>query len=171
MKKALIFFLATAAVVSARASYLNWQITADTPLVDGVSSMDYTYARLVATDGKGNTYSQLAELEKENKQMDAYRSLDLSSLVGGPSAYSFFVELGTYSSSTFTSMASNGGAPVSYDDLATDGYIYEGNMSSVPFASIWHGGPSAVVPEPTSGLMLLLGAAMLGLRRKNRSVA
>ncbi len=30
----------------------------------------------------------------------------------------------------------------------------------------WNGGTYTAVPEPTSGLMLLIGAAMLGLRRK-----
>lgn len=45
--------------------------------------------------------------------------------------------------------------------------VFDGKLSFFDGIKTWNGGSAYVaVPEPTSGIMLLLGAALLGLRRR-----
>lgn len=61
----------------------------------------------------------------------------------------------TYDSAKQTFTSSNG----------TD--VFDGQLSFFDGIQTWNGGSAYVaVPEPTSGVMLLLGAALLGLRRR-----
>lgn len=76
----------------------------------------------------------------------------------------FLVELGYYSSSGDWSMLAYGTA-TDYGELVSD-YIQDMATSGIP-ALAWNGG-SYVVPEPTSGMLLLWGLAALGLRRKSK---
>ena len=87
--------------------------------------------------------------------------------------YSFFIELVNKvdgdSTSTITSIARSG--RVSYGELGT------ALAASVEFDAQWSsinalgsGLTFTALPEPTSGLMLLVGAAMLGLRRNRPQV-
>ncbi|MBR4476719.1 MAG: PEP-CTERM sorting domain-containing protein [Kiritimatiellae bacterium] len=54
--------------------------------------------------------------------------------------------------------------------MLSESYISTGTLSGVPTAQIWHGG-TVSVPEPTSAMLMLFGAAFLGLKRKNRRIA
>lgn len=75
-------------------------------------------------------------------------------------ATSFFIEL--FSSDGKTVHTSE---MVSKADLTT--FISTSTFDSGwKMANAWDGGLSSAVPEPTSGLLLLIGAAMMGLRRK-----
>lgn len=96
-------------------------------------------------------------------------------------------DIGSYSSGFFyvelinSSTGSDRAVGRSEDYLAFDdnGRLVVKGSGSEDFRStwefsvdtkIWNGGSSYVaVPEPTSGVMLLLGAAALGLRRKRRA--
>lgn len=60
---------------------------------------------------------------------------------------------------------------ISYSDSPDDGSA--ANFGDAKFTSGWNtytmtGGGEPVVPEPTSGLLLLVGGAMLALRRKQK---
>ena len=79
--------------------------------------------------------------------------------------YNFYFTI-TDNGKTFTSTSV--GAIAQASDVAAIGF---GNMASATqTASNWVGGsdPDPGVPEPTSGLLLLVGAGMLALRRKQK---
>ena len=86
-----------------------------------------------------------------------------SSFVAG-NDYSFYFKIEA-DGKTFTSQTITASAQAS--DTAT---IQFGNMASrTQTASNWVGGGTQPdVPEPTSGLLLLVGAGMLALRRKQK---
>ena len=168
MKKSIILLVATLAATVVNASYLYWQINEETVNNTGISG---EWARLVAHSDT-ETVEQFAQLDNNGK-MPAYRTFDISSLSGEASSYSYWVELGTYSnvgtpSATFSAQVSSWSDAKTYSDLSS--YIATTTLSDIPTTQIWHGGTMSV-PEPTSAVLMLFGAAFLGLKRKNRSVA
>lgn len=81
--------------------------------------------------------------------------------------YSFAIELGNYDyqSGTWTMIATSEAA--SYTDLATDHSIGTWADITSTMARVWQ--PTAyTVPEPTSGLLFVVGGALLALRRRRR---
>jgi hypothetical protein len=92
---------------------------------------------------------------------------DLSGLSG--ESYSFVVELGNYSDGrwTRTSMESE---KVSYDTLLAQKHITAWKNDAPSYGTPWVAGNYSVVPEPTSGLLTVLGIAFLALRRRRGSV-
>lgn len=90
---------------------------------------------------------------------------DLSGLSG--TSYSFTLELGNWANGQWanTSMESES---VSYSALANAGHISKWE-STVPSSGYpWKPTSFTVVPEPASGIMVLVGGALLALRRKRR---
>lgn len=85
----------------------------------------------------------------------------LSDLKGyGSSEYSFYVELyNTAGDSVHKTQT------VSYDSLLSSGYIATGGVLT-PTVLASGGFNGASVPEPTSGVLLLIGGALLALRRR-----
>ena len=83
--------------------------------------------------------------------------------------YSFAIELGSYDSGAWTTLAS---ASLTYQQLqAGDGaggsYITTYDATAPTIQGIW--APTSYnVPEPSSGLLMLMGAALLALRRRRR---
>lgn len=92
---------------------------------------------------------------------------DLSGLSG--ESYNFVVELGNYSDGrwTRTSMESE---KVSYGTLLAQKHITAWQNVSPSYGTPWVAGNYSVVPEPTSGLLTVLGIAFLALRRRRGSV-
>lgn len=88
---------------------------------------------------------------------------DLSELSG--TAYSFVLELGNWENGKWarTSMESE---QVSYYTLAANKHISSWAEEAPSYGTPWTPGGFQVVPEPSSGLMILLGVMALGLRRK-----
>ena len=91
---------------------------------------------------------------------------------GDSSGYAYYIELVNYDFS--------GDGKVNRVIARSNAYTYAnltGNITdslsitTVSGISAWHGSNFTAVPEPTSGLMVLLGAAALGLRRRKRSLA
>ena len=78
-------------------------------------------------------------------------------LAADPSSSSFVIELWNDSSFVAQSTA------ISYETARA--YIQSGN--SMSFANPWVGTGYAI-PEPNSGLLMLIGCAMLGLRRRRQ---
>ena len=85
----------------------------------------------------------------------------LSDLKGyGSADYSFYVELyNTAGVSVHKTQA------VSYNSLLSSGYIATGGVLT-PAVLATGGFNGAAVPEPTSGVLLLVGGALLALRRR-----
>lgn len=92
---------------------------------------------------------------------------DLGSLSG--TAYSFVVELGNYKDGRWAGTAMETDK-VKYSELLEAGHIAEWNHdpNSAPAGYYWSPSGFTVVPEPTSGILALVGAALLSLRRGRR---
>ena len=148
MKKHFVIFGLALCALSAQASYLYWQVdSGDYSLVYG--GTDISGATIYAVDAGGGM------IGKQNAQIGDTMAFDVGD---GWSNYSFYVEV----------MRSSGGVVATseqkYGNL--DKFIGDTNLlSTVPMAQVWHGG-TIVVPEPTSGFLMMVGLALLGLKRR-----
>ena len=147
---------------AASAGTLYWQ-------VDNVD--DFADQLGASTEGYG---AELLMYNKETKETtsltDGYtidaptgiQQADITSYTGDQ--YLFFVELVNYSTG-----ASTEGYKWSYNDLYSSGYVAI-DARDIPTVSANAGahGNFANVPEPSSGLLLLVGGAMLALRRRRQ---
>ncbi len=87
---------------------------------------------------------------------------DLSGLSG--TAYNFIIELGNYSHGSWTKSMES--AAASYQTLADNRHITKWELMDGSYGTRWNPQAYSVVPEPNSGLMLLVGGALLVLRRR-----
>lgn len=169
-------FLAVTSV--ACADLLYWQVgNADNTLTDDMAG--YSYATIYASKDGGGTRTTLESVygpgdtapvnsvyNQEMKDAEGFYA-KLSSVGGGDYAgYSFAIELFDASGNVlghagWTSADSLSSAIVSKTDFNANW----STMASGLGAGGWSAG-AAATPEPTSALLMLLGAAMLGLRRK-----
>ena len=152
-----IAFCATLALMgSASASTLFWQVNPDGagPLGwDGKG--DPTYAVLKATTG---TLAEGVGIAGYELSEGTAWATDLGTY--GDSTYSFFVELINASGKVYTQKAAT-----SYNDLLSSGYVSASALDR-PTGALSGGFNGAAVPEPTSGILLLVGGALLALRRR-----
>ena len=170
MKKSLLLAAILGATGAFAAdSYLYWMI--DTT---SANKFDYSYARI--KDANSNTYLTIYDGSFEEAYTDGNygdgvlkdyvamadnaNSGFYASLAGiTPSSASFIVELyndsGKFLAQNFSASAG---------EIA--GYIYSGGIS-VPPSVPWTAS-SFDIPEPSSGLLMLVGFAMLGLRRRRQ---
>jgi hypothetical protein len=139
-----------------------------------------TDARVRYQDGSGNTlgYLTLYGLDSNGKvfelegaggvEVPAMFFGNLSDLADDLTAYSFVLELGNWKEGNWvhTSMESE---VASYNDLKSKMHITDWHETTPSYGTPWK--PTTgftVVPEPSSGLMLLVGGAFLMLRRRRR---
>lgn len=171
MKKLLIVLSVSLASVFANASYLYWQVdSSDYVGMDGADQV--TGARLVSDPGSVNSYYPSSN--------GTWTQLSGNGVIGAPYAadignnsdgYSYYIEL-VNNSGTVIGKSS---APLTSSSADYASYVNNGtttaNLTNIPTVNLnaWHGGSYRAVPEPTSAILMLFGAAMLGLKRKNRS--
>lgn len=157
----------------ANASYLYWQLDSD-------YSGDYTNARIVANGSTtalevlGLSYNtETKEYEvtavDNNLKSGAYYLIDTDDIDEG---LSYYIEYSNDNGNTYQSYGGDEGVSgadlLKYADAAT---ISASDIASAS-PTVWHvTSQSSAVPEPTSAILMLFGAAMLGLKRKNRSRA
>ncbi len=168
MKKAL--FLAVSVVVASflHADIMNWQ-------VNDSSLSDCNWAALKWADSATTTASDdniLAESALSNGQGQE-KQLDLASLVGaGYNTKYFFIEVGNYTDQGFQ-VAKNAGA-YSYSDLVSAGLISTGSMNPPSGLTFGQSGVTiagtpmsyGAATEPSSAMLILLGLAVAGLKRR-----
>lgn len=145
------------------AGTLYWQVTSDT-------GVDFSVARLVVSDGTTTTYLPnsdgiLATDFDAGTGTGTYLTMqqtDISSYTAD--TYSFYVEMINYVTDAQTQ-----GATYSYQDLLSAGYVSFGadDVTAVTIAAT-AGNMGSPIPEPSSGLLLLMGGAMLALRRRRQ---
>ena len=153
--------LASLVAVSAKAEALYWQVE------QGSTDQEFEYAILNVTGGDLTDPVRLAGAAAEGTAPNQYVSVqntDISSYAN--SSYSFFVELANYNNGWEVVAAND---PINYNNLSQ--YIATGfvDAQSIASAGGYNMGDGAhAVPEPTSGLLLLMGGAMLALRRRRQ---
>ena len=88
---------------------------------------------------------------------------DVTAYASDSPEYAFVIELGNYDGSNWSMLAVS--ETVTYTDLAANSHI--DNVSGYNPNPVTPWMPSSyVVPEPTSGMLVLVGAALLALRRR-----
>lgn len=166
MKK-IIAFLVLMAAVTSQADYLFWQVS-NSAIGDDSSNLknlgittetmsNYRATLKYGTYSSGTTLST-GTLGGDGSLSDSY-SVNLSSISGGASSYSYYIEISNYSDNTVAAVSEL----MSYKSLAENSYI--GDIMTPAALVPWTGGTYSA-PEPSSALLMLLGAALLGLKRK-----
>ena len=152
MKRILVLSASILAASFANASYLWWQV--DTTDYSSTISGTVNQYTLWAVNGS----SSATMIDGTNKA-GAANSIDISAYSNG---YSFYVELANFeSANNVTTVAKSG--TVTYSDLSS--HIVT-TLSDVPSVTPWHASNYESVPEPTTGLMLLLGLSLVSLKRR-----
>jgi len=168
MKKVLIALTVVAAAMMANADVLYWMV-ADDQLTGGAQDDSSGYFAYLRVNDSNDNMSYIATPDSRNAAAvleaadwgDQFAA-NISGYAGN--SYYFYVEL------------ANGlrTDPVNYADI-NSAYLYSGGYST-PTASLPTGGFGQVsgttynVPEPTSGLLFLVGGMLLGLKRRRQKV-
>lgn len=160
-KSVLCAVLALAGAVSA--DILYWQIDPSSAGDRGYTGTA-KYAALYATtsDGKGDKASATTTKVAGYYDLEESKAFQTDLGAYGTSEYNFFVELLNASGDSWTQYTT------SYDDLVSSGYVSTSPLS-VPTAALTGGFNGAAVPEPTGGMLLLIGGALLALRRRRQA--
>ena len=166
MKNLFKSFVASTALLlasSVSAGTLYWQVQPD----DNVPEFDEAW--LIAED---TTTHEKHELKVVNSQSDKRSTaLTQTDLDGYESdAYLFYVEMCNYTSGdSANDYIVSTGYQFAYSELVSQGYVATGAIdanSAEAAASAANMG--SAVPEPSSGLLLLMGGALLALRRRRQ---
>lgn len=161
-----IVVLALAFAASATDQYFYWMIGEDAK-IDGNSLADNaTYYAKIKADGATSYLSLYAQPEMPVSAAFDHLTYDTSddcpkvfANLGSSPAAKYLVEL-------YSDLGAN---PIGYADLYLTGlsdYITSGGMGTTGKAGAYEVSAFQSVPEPTSGLLLLLGVAGLALRRR-----
>lgn len=157
MKKLIAFAVVLSAVFSLKAEYLLWQVD------HGVSG-SYNYIQLWgSTDSNatpliGNSWTVIDGAQLASGQ----ETVTLGNV--GSNYQTYFVEYANYNSSNDSFTGSKGGYSATYSELSSS--VWKSMTEIQGAVTAYTGGTYSSVPEPTSGLMLMLGLALMGLKRK-----
>ena len=174
MKKLIIAGIAIAISLFAQADLLYWMVSdtiAESAKSGGTSDFAALYVRDNSDPSSLSSNPYQLSVKTENDVYNQYNNIGIGFEYGGIQAYnkdsfSFYVEIlsGEYQGKQTEAM--------SYAQLAN--YIIGGGsgQQSSAFAPLGFGGgtTSYNVPEPTSGLLFLIGGMLLGLKRRRQQV-
>lgn len=154
-------FALAALTASADVEALYWQVTA----AENPNNVEFDYAAFVATkDGDPNSPHYFTDLEGSTLQAsnsDKKSTEVVASVIGSDysEGWSFFIELWNNDNGNWSTV---GSSSQTYTYAQLQPYMHS-TMSMGTLATI---SPTVVVPEPTSGLLMLVGGALLALRRR-----
>lgn len=170
MMKAIKIFLLSCGLAAIPAfgdvEALYWQITS----ANNEGNIPFSYAVLVGVndtnpsqthqyaDANGNVYQKALA---GGTTTDVIASIIDSEHSTG---WSFYVELWNYANDTWTMTGTAGAPGTNYKTLKDNSMIRTSMSTSTALFT-----PTAVIPEPTSGLLVLVGGALLALRRRRRA--
>lgn len=186
MRKPIVLFAAVAVAAAAlplKADVMYWQLTGTAPQYDGqmwntVRVGYYTSPAATTPDSAADGYLALTPASSPDENSTSV-NVGASSAAngyfavipsGGESAYSYFIELGNYDGAKYTAVAQSG--QIAYTDIGqytiTTAQLDDILAStSIARMQAWTGGSAfQAVPEPTGGLMVLVGLSVLALRRR-----
>ena len=172
MKKILITSMVLVVALVANADVLYWMVSDQyAQSADSSSSAEFAYLKVSDQDSNTSGNIQTLATKSASEVYNAYDYGDAfsytipSTYEGTSPTYYFFVELANGSLKT---------DPMSLAALKNAGYIYTGGtqlpstLASTGFGQAT--GTAYNVPEPTSGLLFLVGGVLLGLRRRRQQV-
>ena len=146
---------------------LYWQVTSEM----NPGTVEFTAAAFAAVDGAGKvTYlKDSAGNAWQAANGDKATTAAIASILGSDysSGYSFYIELMNQDGDNWYTagvVKNEKGSNYSWSDIQS--HIYSSSSMSMNLATPLTSG-SAHVPEPTSGLLLVLGGACLALRRRH----
>jgi len=165
--------LALAFVLPVKAEYLYWTVdfaetgATESPWADPTTTPQvWLVASTDPVSGKGGTVlSDIAgNASVPAVGGQAIGGIDITDLQSySSSAYTFFIEMGA-----IAGQADYTSAGMSYADLVSAGFVKSGWTAMDGFwnASMTAWSPTHAIPEPTSGVLTLIGVALLALRRR-----
>lgn len=175
MNKILAFGLGVLLSTMAQANYLYWQVDSSKLEEGGISVGDGSYAKIVASTS--STYIE-GRQELSSTYLDYVPSTGMTQSSPSYTTTSAnwskdnYAELGSYGSSTYTyfvEIYNSQNVMVGHSDGVAYGNIAMvtdlSDIGSATLINTFHGATYAV-PEPTGSLLVLIGAAMLGLKRR-----
>ena len=163
MKKLVFGLVVAIATLSVHAEYLYWAVIGTSGYTQGTDYTDGTWA-----------YAQLKwYYNSENGIITTLNAADAAngynsdiSAVASYTQASYYIELVNYDSAYKTVWTSQTSA-MTYDQLSGLHAINLNTpLNGIANAAMFTGTAVVGTPEPTSGLLLLMGFAMLGLKRK-----
>lgn len=180
MKKLIMFAAAVALACAGQAASVDWKLNvagqgatwkAANAYVMAFNGSDYSAViKLLTVDGSDNMATDLGAYALANDSSTTQFAIGNSRGAANASGQSTGVTGDTMFWVVFTEGSMDAGSAIAYTS-ATDisAYDYEAGSPSpgtFTFTSVPNTGTIAGVPEPTSGLLMLVGLAGLALRRK-----
>ena len=171
MKKLVMMLALALAVVSVKAAVVDWNVAGT------AATVNYTVYLLAAAPGDYANVSELAAaavgsatIKQSGRSYSTGDQKASGSSVTKTSDFYYAIVSGADATS-FNYVAASGLAAKVYDPDNQESS--PGKFNSISAANILAGtkadfGGGGDVPEPTSGLLLLVGGAMLALRRKQK---
>lgn len=187
MRTFLVAGFAMMAAMAAQASFLYWQVDTSSSevgqslaqaLVDyntkwdpqgkqtDVTVGDISGARLVRVDKttSGSTPVELDSMPAADFDPNVKHDVTIDAAYMDGEKYAYYIEIVANSANPYSLVAVS--EQLTYAQLVSQGAVYENNEMGTPSLVAWTGGSFSAAPEPTSGLLLLIGVGLLGLKRK-----
>ena len=189
MKKFIVGFALVMAAMSSQASYLYWQITSPAQtsfFSEGTfNGHDIAGFRMTAVNNETgvstvlNSYaynpitsSHAVAPTSQDSTSSGYVASDIAynvslaaDITGYQSGYSYYIEVVGFDSAAYGSGNHSGTIGISEAYATSVGAITTDLQSVMVMPTAWTGTAYAA-PEPTSGLLLLVGASLLALKRR-----
>lgn len=187
MRTFLVAGFAMMAAMAAQASFLYWQVDTSSSevgqslaqaLVDyntkwdpqgkqtDVTVDDISGARLVRVDKttSGSTPVVLDSMPAADFDPNVKHDVTIDTAYMDGEKYAYYIEIVANSAQPYSLVAVS--QQMTYAELVSANAVYENSELKTPSLAAWTGSSFSAAPEPTSGLLLMIGVGLLGLKRK-----